>query len=193
MSRRPSSLVAQRNTALVQRICALKAEHPFWGYRRIWAYLRFVEQLPWYTKTIVGYHAGIRCTAQHWLLALDMAGNRQFPAGVQGRGLSLMSDHGGQPTSMALMRACGTLGSPQAFTSETNPKGNADTERMMRTLKEECLWLHEWTCPFALASVLETWIAAYNEHYLHSTLGYKSPRQFEREYHTRHSPQFAVA
>ena len=23
------------------------------------------------------------------------------------------------------------------------------TERMMRTLKEECLWLYEWTCPFA--------------------------------------------
>jgi hypothetical protein len=57
----------------------------------------------------------------------------------------------------------------------------------------ECLWLHEWTCPFVLASVLETWTAACNEHDLHSTLGYKSPRQFEREYRTRHSPQFPVA
>jgi transposase InsO family protein len=26
-------------------ICRLKAEHPFWGYRRIWAYLSFVERL----------------------------------------------------------------------------------------------------------------------------------------------------
>jgi putative transposase len=258
MSRRPSCLVAQRHDALVQRIGALKAEHPFWGYRRLWADRRFVEPLPvhkqrmwrlmrehhllvppnlrlqaqrtptrsqpkptrpnewwgiemtqvlvegvgWvslvivldgYTKTMVGDHAGIRCPAQHGLLALDMAVNRQFPAGVQGHGLSLMSDHGCQPTSMAFMQACGTLGIQQAFTSDHNPKGNADTERMMRTLKEECLWLHEWTCPFAFASVLETWIAAYNEPYLHSTLGDKSPRQFEREYHTSHSPQFAVA
>ena len=52
MSRRPSFLVAQRHAALVQRSCALKAEHPFWGYRRIWAYLRFVEQLPVNKKRI---------------------------------------------------------------------------------------------------------------------------------------------
>jgi putative transposase len=38
--------VVQREASLLPRIQALKAEHPFWGYRRIWAYLRFVEQLP---------------------------------------------------------------------------------------------------------------------------------------------------
>jgi putative transposase len=258
MSRQPSPLVAQRNAALVQRIRALKAEHPFWGYRRIWAYLRFVEQLPvnkkrilrlmrehellvspnlqlkakrtptrskpkptkpnewwgidmtkvlvqgfgwvyivvvldWYTKTIVGHYTGIRCTAQHWLLALDMAVNRQFPEGGQGQGLSLMSDNGCQPTSTAFMRACRTLGIQQAFTSYNNPKGNADTERMIRTLKEECLWLQEWTCPFILASALERWIDDYNEHYLHSALGYKTPRQFAREYqHSQRTPFVAA-
>jgi putative transposase len=35
MSRQPSPLVAQRNGGVLQRIRALKAEHPFWGYRRI--------------------------------------------------------------------------------------------------------------------------------------------------------------
>ena len=44
--------------------------------------------------------------------------------------------------STALMRAWGTLGIQQAFTSDHNPKGNADPERVIRTLKEECLWLH---------------------------------------------------
>jgi putative transposase len=38
--------VAQRNQGLLAWIQALKAEHPFCGYRRIWAHLRFVEQLP---------------------------------------------------------------------------------------------------------------------------------------------------
>jgi hypothetical protein len=37
------------------------------------------------------------------------------------------------------MQACGTLEIQQAFTSYNNPKGNADTERVMRTLKEKCL------------------------------------------------------
>jgi putative transposase len=250
--------VAQRDEGLLPRIQALKAEHPFWGYRRIWAYLRFVEQQPvnkkrvlrlmrehhllvrpnrqlkakrtptrnkpkptkpnewwgidmtkvmvegfgwvyivlvldWYTKKIVGYYAGMPCTARHWLEALDMAVNRQFPDGARGKGLSLMSDNGCQPTSTAFMQACGILGIQQGFTSYNNPKGNADTERVIRTLKEECLWLQEWSCPFALIKALEVWIADYNEHYLHSALSYKPPRQFERDYHSSHSSPFVAA
>jgi putative transposase len=43
--RGPYAKVATRNAALPERIRALKADHPFWGYRRIWAYLRFVDGL----------------------------------------------------------------------------------------------------------------------------------------------------
>jgi putative transposase len=149
--------------------------------------------LDWYTKKIVGYYAGSPCTARHWLAALDMAVNRQFPDGARGQGLCLMSDNGSQPTSLAFMRVCATLGIHQAFTSYNNPKGNADTERVMRTLKEECLWLQEWTCPFELSRAVGRWITDYNEHYLHSALGYKTPRQFEREYYSSHSPPFIAA
>ena len=63
----------------------------------------------------------------------------------------------------------------------------------MRTLREACLWLTEWTCPFALITALDVWIADDHEHDLHSALSYKPPRQFEREYQRRHNPQFAVA
>lgn len=42
----------QRDERLLPRIQALKAEPPCWGYRRIWAYLRFVEQLPVHKKRI---------------------------------------------------------------------------------------------------------------------------------------------
>jgi len=42
--RRPvSRTVADKS--LLKKIRVLKAEHPFWGYRRIWAYLRFVAGL----------------------------------------------------------------------------------------------------------------------------------------------------
>jgi putative transposase len=38
--------VAERNDGILRRVHELKADHPFWGDRRVWAYLRFVEQLP---------------------------------------------------------------------------------------------------------------------------------------------------
>jgi putative transposase len=156
-----------------------------------WVYIVLV--LDWYTKKIVGYYAGSPCTTRHWLTALDMAVNRQFPDGVRGQSLGLMSDNGSQPTSLVFLRTCSTLEIQQAFTSYNNPKGNADTERVMRTLKEECLWLQDWTSPFELIKAPAVWITAYNEHYLHSALGYQSPSQFERHYSLSHGTPFAAA
>jgi putative transposase len=45
-------VVAQRHHSLLERRRELKAEHPFWGYRRMWAYRRVVEQQPVNTKRI---------------------------------------------------------------------------------------------------------------------------------------------
>jgi transposase InsO family protein len=56
------------------------------------------------------------------------------------------------------------------------------TPRVIRTLKEECLWLQEWMNPFALLHALDVWIDTYNNHYLHSARGYKLPRRFEQGY-----------
>ena len=258
MSRQRSLLIAHRNDALRQRVQVLDAEHPFWGYRRIWASLRFVEQWPvnkkrvwglmrehhlvvptnlkltakrtptgskpratkpnewwgidmtkllvegfgwvsivvvldWYTKKIVGYSAGMPCTARHWLAALDMAVNHEFPTGARDQGVSLMSDNGCKPTSLAFMQACQTLGVHQVFTSYNNPKGNADTEWMRRTLQEECLGLQEWTSPFELIRALEGWMTDDNPHDLHSSLGYQSPRPFARTYHLSPGTPFVAA
>ena len=258
MTRRASETVAKRNEFVVQRIHTLKAEHPFWGYRRIWAQLRFVDGLrinkkrvlrllrqhgllvkatprlkatrtpgrskprptvpnqwwgidmtkvmveplgwvyvvivlDWYTKKIIGHYAGLQAQSTHWLLALEQAVQRQFPAGVHGQGLSLMSDNGCQPTSVTFMKMCATLGITQAFTSYNNPKGNADTERFMRTLKEELLWLREWTSALELERALAAWVHWYNTRYLHSALGYRTPCQVEQKYQLSHSTQFVAA
>ena len=73
-----------------------------------WMYT--VVILDWYTKKIVGYYAGMQCRSKHWLEALANAVNHQFPDGVYGASLSLMSDNGSQPTSLAFMKACRQLG-----------------------------------------------------------------------------------
>lgn len=77
-----------------------------------------------------------------WLAALKMAINRQFPEDVRGKGLNLMSGTGCQPRSVSFMKACRSMGVNQAFTSGSNPKGNADTERFMRTLRGELVWIN---------------------------------------------------
>jgi putative transposase len=247
MRRKESALVAERNLPLVERMKQIKAEHPFWGYRRIWAHLKYVDRLEvnkkrvyrlmqkyellvqpnqrlkairtpgrskprpnrpnqwwgidmtkvmvddfgwmyivivldWHSKKIVGYYAGLQCRSRHWLEALDDAANRQFKDGVRGEGLSLMSDNGCQPTSITFMKTCRDMDIKQAFTSYGNPRGNADTERMFRTIKEELLWLREWTSPFELADAFRDWVESYNRNYLHSSLGYRTPMQAEKEY-----------
>jgi transposase InsO family protein len=251
MKRVASASVQSRNQPVLERVRQIKADHPFWGYRRVWSHLKYVDELDinkkrilrlmkehgllvnadtrlkakripntskpqpekpnqwwgidmtkvmvhdfgwmyivavldWYTKKIVGYYAGLECKAKHWLEALDMASNTQFPDGVKGKGIQLMSDNGSQPTSETFMRACRDLGIKQAFTSYNNPKGNADTERLFRTMKEELFWLREWNSPFDLVESLSSWVDSYNRSYLHSTLRYKSPNKFEEEYLNSH-------
>ena len=104
-----------------------------------------------------------------------------------------MSDNGCQPTSIAFMEACSLLGIRQAFTSYNNPKGNADTERMMRTIKEELLWLREWTSAAELKTALKDWFEKYNRGYLHSALGYRTPERFEAEYKNSHATLLVTA
>lgn len=255
MARRErSARVVESDAELLAAIGPIKAEHPFWGWRRVWAWLKFhdglainkkrvarvmrdnglqvkadtrlrakrtsgrskprpdrpnqwwgidmtkvmvegfgwiyiVLVLDWYSKKIVGHYAGMQCNGRHWLAALEMAAAAQFPtAGIRGQGVHLMSDNGSQPTSTAFMAACASLGVRQAFTSYNNPKGNADTERMMRTLKEELLWLNEWRSPSELQRRLDDWILSFNGSYLHSSLGYRTPNQAEQDYFNANGP-----
>ncbi|MFC1556583.1 transposase, partial [candidate division KSB1 bacterium] len=89
--------------------------------------------------------------------------------------------NGSQPTSVAFIKACATLNIDQAFTSYNNPKGNANTERVIRTLKEDCIWINEWGSLDKAKQTIEQWIHDYNHLYPHSALNYFSPVEFERQ------------
>jgi len=91
------------------------------------------------------------------------------------------------------MKACPNLGIHQAFTSYNSPKGNADTERMIRTMKEELFWLREWEGEAEISEELDTWVEYYNRSYLHSTLGYRTPVQVEEEYYNNHNSHLNAA
>lgn len=246
MTRASSLKVIERNEPILEKIKALKCEHPFWGYRRIWAHLTYVGKLQinkkrvyrlmrihglivtkntrlkakrtpsrskpqadrpnqiwgidmtkfkthegwgylvivldWYSKKVVGHHLASLSRTAEWLEALEAGVHEQFERGVRGEGLKLISDNGCQPTSTRFMKACNHLGVEQIFTSYNNPKGNAETERMMRTLKEELLWLREWEGIHEAEGALKKWVKEYNESYLHSAHGYRPPVWAERNY-----------
>jgi len=156
-----------------------------------WVYVVIV--LDWYTKKMVGHYSGRLARSGEWLEALENGLNREFPGGVRGHGLKLMSDNGSQPTSLSFMKACSILEVHQAFTSYNNPKGNADTERMIRTIKEELFWLKEWENERELSLELNKWIGYYNSGYLHSAHGYRTPIQAEKEYYRNHDSQLNAA
>lgn len=96
--------------------------------------------------------------------------------------LNLMSDNGSQPTSLSFIRECRTLGIRQSLTAYANPLGNADTERLIRTIKEELIWLREWSTAEEVAIEVENFVEYFNDNYLHSALNYKTPNAFEHEW-----------
>ena len=144
-----------------------------------WAYV--VVAIDWYSKKVVGHYCGEQSKSWHWLVALNKGLQRQFPNGSRGHNLKLVSDNGCQPTSTAFTQSCYSLDIEQIFTSYNNPKGNAETERFMRTMKEEKAWLQEWTSPDHLDRELSKWFEQFNETYLHSSIGNRPPNHAEKD------------
>lgn len=136
-------------------------------------------------KKILGAFVGTRSRAPDWLEAVNLAVCRQFPAGIRetkNLELNLMSDNGSQPSGLPFMGECRALGIKQAFTVYANPKGNADTERLIRTIKEEFCWLRKWSLVEELAIDMKKFVEYFNDNYLHSALGYEMPNAYENEW-----------
>ena len=249
MMRKKSLKVNKRNELVLAMIKDIKADHPFWGYRRCWAYLYYREGikvnkkriyrlmkennllvnkrqykakrkptrpkpkasypnqirgtdmtkikigiwgwyylvvvLDWYTKEIIGYHLSLQSKSKDWQVALEEAVTRRFPKGIKdslAKPLFLVSDNGCQPTSLSYMKTCSDLGIKQIFTSWSNPKGNADTERVIRTLKEDLVWCYDWDHPFDYQRALEKWVDNYNHDFPHQSLCYRTPCQYYQDY-----------
>jgi len=240
----------QEDSHTLLQIQMIKSEHPFWGYRRVWAYIKYrlnqpvnkkriyrimkennlmvmpnlrlkatrdnqaykskpkahrlhqfwgtdmtkvllndfgwlylVIVLDWYSKKIVGYSISSHSRTEDWLNALHDACNKQFPQGILSKTeeLYLVSDNGSQPTSHNYMQACSVLEIKQIFASYNNPKGNADTERVMRTIKEDFVWVRAFASPTEFTEAFKQWVDDYNNDYPHSSLSYRTPCQFEKE------------
>ena len=113
-----------------------------------------------------------------------MAINARFPNGIlhAQHDLKLVTDNGCQPTSQGFMKACAGMKIKQIFTTWNNPKGNADTERVMRTLKEDIVWPYDWQSPFEFEQAFAKWVTQYNTDFPHQSLRYNTPEQFMKNH-----------
>ena len=147
-----------------------------------WAYLHIT--LDWGSKKIVGVNLRKSSKTQDWFDCLSQAVNDQFPKGIreQKQVLQLVTDNGCQPTSKLFQIKCRTLQIQQIFTSYCNPKGNADTERVIRTIKEDLVWTNEWESFEQLEKAILQWVKDYNEDFPHMALAYMTPYQYEQWY-----------
>jgi putative transposase len=92
-------------------------------------------------------------------------------------GVRLRYDHGSQLMNDGLQNeiAFFCIESSPAFVRKS--KGSGCIERFFRTLKEQLLWVSDFTTLEELAEALEEFRQRYNNHWLLERLSFQSPRQ----------------
>ncbi len=95
----------------------------------------------------------------------------------------LRSDNGKVFTSKRFVGRCRQYGLSQEFITPYSPEQNGMIERFFRSLKEECIWLHNFEGVEDARETIEKWVAFYNQKRPHQSLGYLSPDEFRAQFH----------
>jgi putative transposase len=234
------------NETLVEHVRRLIVEHPTFGYRRLWALLRFRDGVPvnrkvvyrilelkqWFVhqraatarprvqgkisraersderwamdvthidcgsdgwahlaavidchdREIIGYELALRARAQEAERALEAACIERFGTlRPEGNTPVIRSDNGLIFQSRRFRAACRDYRLSQEFITPCTPEQNGLIERFFRSLKEECVWQHNFTSFSEARAAVAKWIDWYNESRPHQALGYRSPREYRRQ------------
>jgi len=131
-----------------------------------------------FTREIVDWSLTLRGTAKQVTTVLDRAVTQRFPDGVRGAGLKIASDNGTAFLSHSVQAFAALLEVELMRTRVRYPEGNGRCERLIRTIKEEEVWLNIYDTYDQARDRTEKFIEFYNAERIHSALGYISPRQF---------------
>jgi putative transposase len=140
-----------------------------------WLYLAAVEDL--HSRRIVGWSMGARIDSRLVVDALEMAVARRLP----GAGLVAHSDRGSQYASEHYQRMLAGHEIVCSMSRRANCWDNAPMESFFASLKKELVHDEDYaTRAEARASLFEFIEVFYNRVRRHSSLGYKSPVEYER-------------
>jgi transposase InsO family protein len=141
-----------------------------------WLYVAVIIDL--FSRQVVGWAMDNHMRTSLCVNALQMAYWRRKPA----KGLLHHSDRGSQYASKEYREHLAVMGMEQSMSRKGNCWDNSPTERFFRSLKYEQLHYEKLrTVDEAKLSVID-YLAFYNGKRIHSTLGYKSPLAFERDF-----------
>ena len=93
------------------------------------------------------------------------------------RGLRIRCDWGPQYIADAWIGEVQWLGMTISPSSVGEPEGNGVMDRFLRTLKEQCLYLHQFASLAEAREVISTFIHRYNTEWLIARLGYRTPAE----------------
>ena len=143
--------------------------------REGWLYLAAVEDL--YSRQIVGWSMSDRIDSRLVVDALEMAVSHRVPAA----GLMAHSDRGSQYASEHYQQHLSEHGITCSMSRRGNCWDNAPMESFFASLKKELVYAEDYaTRDQARASLFEYIEMFYNRVRRHSSLGYKSPTEYER-------------
>jgi len=131
-----------------------------------------------FSREVVGWTLSLRARATEVRAALEAAIRERFPEGVRGRGLKVASDNGSAFLSEHFQDFAHLLEIELLRTRVRYPEGNGRCERLIRTIKEEEVWLNEYATLDEARARLGAFFEFYNAERIHSALGYESPRQY---------------
>jgi putative transposase len=137
-----------------------------------------------FSRRVVGWQFGDRMTSDLVIDALNMAHAQRDAHGVIHH-----SDQGSQYTSVAFGERCKALGVRPSMGTVGDAYDNAMAESFFATLECELIdrrtWQTKRQAKMDIFIWLETW---YNPRRRHSSLGYRSPMNFERAWASSNSP-----
>jgi transposase InsO family protein len=115
------------------------------------------------------------------LASVDQALEAAFgaPSNVT-EGVELRTDHGPQYTGAECAALAERWRLDHTFSRKGRPTGNAVVERVIRTLKEEVVWLRDWESADELRLALADWVVRYNTQRPHQSLGWLTPAEYRR-------------
>jgi putative transposase len=176
-----SDVEAQRPTDLVDRRFYAEAPNRLWvadvTYIPTWSgFLYLAIVLDVFSRKVVGWAMENHLRTELVLAAIDMAIAQRRPQGVIHH-----SDHGCQYTSYAFGKRCRETGVMPSMGTVGDAYDNAMAESFFATLEREVLNRRSFRSQIEAKMAIFEWLEGwYNPHRRHSSLGYRSPINYER-------------
>ena len=141
-------------------------------------FLHLAGMIDLYSRKVVGWSMSSGMSERLATGALNQAIGREGPC----PGLIIHTDRGSQYTSRAFQKALGEKGFTHSMSRKGNPYDNAVSESFFRTLKRELVKGAAFEDRLVAQQAIFKYIELYyNTRRMHSSLGYKSPLEYERQ------------